>query len=191
MTTPSDTPQLNIWLAIQPEDAGNKRDRAVANDIKSEISEYLVAQGYPVESVYTGKLFSLHDLVIPFFTASTPFIAKVLQTIVDKEVDNLETQGAEAIHKRIVGLVKDIGNKLKTSKHKDLPAEVTASLPTGQQIQTHGPLAPAFTELLAELQKSGQEITEVTATTQEKQATSQGTTETTREATITIKFSHS
>lgn len=150
MTMPLNTQQLKIRLEIIPEDAGNKWDRALVNEVCNEIFEYLTVQGYYIEPVDTGTLDAGHDFWVAVLTYTAANIAS-------GSLNEVGTQIAD----KIGAVFKHIQNKLKTSKQKSIPTTTTLTLPDGKDIKDEESVVSVINQLFKAAQDNHQTITSI------------------------------
>lgn len=177
MTMPSEAPQLNIRLEVLPERPHVDADVALAMEIRREIF-YALKEKYTIEPVDTGAM-GFHEFLI--FIA--PIAWDLIKTAATNLADAATTKFYDTIVEKVTDFGKDMIDKFKQSKRKNVPAEVTVTLPHDQSIQKHGPLLSALENMAVALENYQGQVM------QDNHA--EGTTEATIEVSMKIKVSTS
>lgn len=173
MTMQSETPLPQIRLEILPE-VPNRNSNALANAIGRELFDDLKNQGYRIEPAYTGELGG-NDFLI-WLSQLAPTAGAVLTAAVG---DAIVGKGLE----KVADVLRQMFEKMKTSKHKALPVTMEVKSPHNAQIEAHGSFVQTIETLISTLQELQKQPP--------KNDGEQQTTEITVTTTITIKISNS
>lgn len=178
MTMPSEAPQLKIWLEVLPERPHVDADVALAMEIRREIFYTLREKQYTIETVDTGAM-GFHEFLIVI----APVAWDLIKTIGTKIADSATTKFFDTALEKVIEFGKDLIDKCKTSRRKNVPAEVTVALPHNQSIQKYGPLLSALENMTVALENYKEQVMQGNG--------DEETTETTIEVSMKIKVSTS